>query len=203
MSVKERFNKMMAELERLANAPENLKPRDIAISISRMTGIGYRDLNTVFSYLADTSLLDYIRERQIMAAYKTIISIPMFDVQMAISVSGFDNQSSFGKKFKEVFGLTPKEAHQKKDESLLAEQLTWDVVSNGINLFDKKTVCAPKPKTRFGIDEKQYKVLQEALDLEALYEFDEQRSEVAFSIFRNDHVPMKSAFDFVDSMIST
>jgi ATP-dependent helicase/nuclease subunit B len=39
------------------------------------------------------------------------------NVENAIEISGLDNQSSFGKKFKEVFGMTPQEAFAKKDQT--------------------------------------------------------------------------------------
>lgn len=92
-----------------------------------------------------------------MVSCKTIISIPFLGVQMAVLVSGLDNQSFYGKMFKEGFSFTPKEVHKYRESSLLAEQLTWNMISNGINLFDKKAICDVISKTRFGIDEKKYK----------------------------------------------
>ena len=202
MNVKERFNKLLSDIEIMAHLPEDLKPRDIGSKMSANSGIGYRDLNTIFTYITGISLLDYIRERQIMAAYEVIISMPVFDVEVAISVSGLDNQSSFGKKFKERFGLTPKEAFKKKDESLLEEQLVWDIISDGNNLLEDEQPLITPQTVKFGISKEQYQLYQQASDLQALYEFDDNQSEIAYRLSQTYSVPLKKTFDFVDDYCS-
>lgn len=199
MTAKEKFTNLISKIEEMANKQDYLKPRDIGEKMAILMGVGYRDLNTVFTYLTEISLLDYIRERQIMAVYTTIISMPIFDIEVAISVSGYDNQSSFGKKFKERFGITPKEAFNEKDFSRIAEQITWDMISNGVNLLDEKAVISePKENFKFGLPASEYKLIQEAADLQALYEFDDTQSNVAFKISKEYNVPLKKAYDFVD-----
>ena len=197
MTAKEKFNSMSAKIEELAKSKDYLKPREIGMEIANHAVIGYRDLNTVFTYLTGISLLDYIRERQIMAAYKTIISMPIFDVEIAISVSGLDNQSSFGKRFKERFGITPKEAFNLKDESKLAEQITWDIISNGNNLFEAETKEQTYSPKKFGLPEEEYQRIQQAADLQLLFELDDIQSEVAFTIAKQEKADIKKVFGFV------
>lgn len=199
MTAKEKFTKLISKTEELVNQPHYQKPAEIKEKLSMYLGLGNRDLNTIFTFLTSYSLIEYIRERQIMAAYSTIISMPIFDIEVAISVSGYDNQSSFGKKFKERFGLTPKEAFNEKDFSRIAEQITWDIVSNGVKLLDdQRIIKESKGKTKFGIPSKDYKLIQEATDLQALFEFDDLQSNIAFNISKEWRVPLRKAYDFVD-----
>lgn len=198
MTVKEKFERLVSEIENLANSDEQLKPRDIGERMANISILGYRDLNTIFTYLTGTSLLDYIRERQIMAAYIKIINMPIFNVSVAISVSGLDNQSSFGKKFKERFGITPKEAFNEKDMSKFIQQLTWNSISNDEELFKTTTQQPKRHNNKFGFSNEEYQLLQQAEDLQLLYEFDDIQSEIAFKIAKEENVDIKRAFKFVD-----
>ena len=199
MKVKEKFEKLISEIEDLANRHEYLKPKNIGYKVASSSGIVFRDLNSIFTYLTGVSLNDYIKERQIMAAYTTIVSMPIFDIEVAISVSGYDNQSSLGKKFKERFGITPTEAFREKDFSRISEQITWDMISNGVNLFDNKIKASkPDQKERFGIPAKEYLLITEAANLQVLYEFDDTQSNIAYIIAKDYKVSLRQAFDFVD-----
>lgn len=197
MNVKGRFNNMTEQIEEIIENGYCLKARDVAKKIVASQFISFRDLNTIFQYLTGYSLLDYIRERQMMKAYSMLISIPMFDVEMAISVSGYDNQSSFSKKFKECYGVTPKEAFLGKDENKLKPATKWDMLS-AINAKAVESAVPKHEDVKFGVPKDKYLKLIEAADYQALYEFDDIKSEVAFKISEEINAPLKQAFDFVD-----
>lgn len=124
MKIVERFNSMINMIENAVFSEKSLKATEIKMETAQYCGLSLRDLNTVFTYLTDSSLLEYIKGRQIMAAYSVIISMKQFDIEKAIDISGYDNQSSFGKRFKEVFGMSPKSAFRKKDKTKLVGPLT-------------------------------------------------------------------------------
>jgi hypothetical protein len=97
MNAKEQFDKIIETIEILSNDLDGIKARDIAEHVSSMLGLGCRDVGAIFAFLTGYSLLDYIKERKLMAAYKMLISIPLLDIEGAITVSGYDNQRcSFG-----------------------------------------------------------------------------------------------------------
>ena len=150
MNVKERFNNMIEQIEKIISNGNCLKPRDVAKRIAASQVMSFRDLNTIFQYLTGHSLLDYIRERQLMESYSMLISIPVFDVEMAITVSGYDNQSSFSKKFKQYFGVTPKEAFLGKDETKLKPATKWDMLS-AINAKAVESAVPKHEDAKFGI----------------------------------------------------
>lgn len=197
MNVKERFDSMTEQIEKIITDGNCLKPRDVAEQIAASPVMNFRDLNTIFQYLTGHLLLDYIRERQLMEAYSMLISIPVFDVEMAITVSGYDNQSSFSKKFKQYFGVTPKEAFLGKDETKLKPVTKWDMLS-AVNAKVVESVVRKHESAKFGIPKDKYLKLIEAADYQALYEFDDIKSEVAFNISEEMNAPLKQAFEFVD-----
>ena len=107
-----------------------------------------------------------------MVANKTIISMPIFGFEVAVSVSGLDNQSPIGKQF--------------EDSSKLAEQITWDMISNGNNLLDAEIKNRKLSQKKFGLSKEEYQRIQQAYDLQKLFELDDNQSEVAFNIAKQD-----------------
>ena len=118
-----------------------------------------------------------------MGAHKTIISMPIFGFEVAVSVSGLDDQSPIGKQF--------------EDSSKLAEQITWDVVSNGNNLLDAEIKNRTLSQMKFGLSKEEYQRIQQAYELQKLFELDDNQSEVAFNIAKQEDADMKKVFAFV------
>lgn len=201
MNAKECYNNMIETIENLARLGKYEKTRDIAEQVVQKCGVGlgYRDMNTIFTYLTGDSIQNYIRERRLMVAYSHLISGKSFYVEDAIALSGYDNQSSFGKAFQECFNMSPKEAYAIKDKSLITPPKDWGVIS-GMDP-NVETECMTKmkePITKFGIDKAQYKMMLEAADMQALYEFDDSLSEIAYEIAVKYNTSIKNAFEFVD-----
>ena len=198
MTTKNRFEDLICRIELAVTTMEGQKPRDIVEAVVSDEGSGYRDINTIFTYLTGMSIMEYARERQLMSAYTFIINAKFFDIDRAVLLSGFDNQSSFGKRFKERFGMPPKEAFNRKDYSLITAPLGWDGVSSGQSVSPEPVSEKPSGDIKFGLPREQYDLIQEAADTQALFGMSDIRSEAAFEIAIQDKVPMTLAFSFVD-----
>lgn len=196
MNAQERFEQYIDEIEDMSEKSECFKSSSIACEIATSHGIGIRDLNAAFTFLTESSLINYIKERQMMAAYKAIISADKFDVEIGISITGYSDQSAFGKKFKERFGLTPKEAFEKKDFSKYIEKLTWNALAKDFDLFEHTTVEVKPVKMKFGISEEQYRLVNRAADLQVLYDLDDYQSEKAFELAQMLDLDIKETFEF-------
>ena len=197
MNAQERFECYTSEIEKMAEKSECLKPNDIAEELISSHGIGIRDINAVFTFLTESSLIYYIRERQMMAAYKAIISSEKFNAEVGISITGYSDQSAFGKAFKQRFGITPKEAFEKKDLSKYIEKLTWDALAKDAVLFEHTEIKVKPVKMRFGISEEQYRIANYAADLQVLFDLDDYQSEKAFEFAGIMNLDMKLAFEFI------
>lgn len=197
MNAQKRFECYISEIEKMAEKSECLKPNDIAEELISSHGIGIRDINAVFTFLTESSLIYYIRERQMMAAYKAIISSEIFNAEIGISITGYSDQSAFGKAFKQRFGMTPKEAFEKKDLSKYIEKLTWDALAKDAVLFEHTEIKVKPVKMRFGISEEQYRIANYAADLQVLFDLDDYQSEKAFEFAGIMNLDMKLAFEFI------
>lgn len=199
MNLREKFESILTEIENKANDPYEVKAINIAECICQNLYINIRDFNAIFKFLTDMSPLDYIRERKMMAAYKTIIDGKEFDINLAVEISGYDNHSSFGKKFKETFNISPTEAFENKNHALYKAPLSWESIST-INYEKTSKAFIPK-ETRFGLERAQYNRIIEAADYQVLYNLNDTQSEVAFQIAENNKVSVKEAFMLVEEYL--
>ena len=194
MTTKEKFEKTISTIEE--NLDNCLRPREIAEIICSDNFISFRDMDAIFKYLIDYSLLEYIKERKMMYACRKLMD--GYSIEKAVDYSGYDNQSSFSKRFKEVFATSPKEAQKSADKSIIKPMVKWDDLSmdSGKETVFEGTEISETFK--FGLSLKQYKLISEAENLQALYEFNDVQSDVAFEIATKENVSLKTAFNFVE-----
>ena len=198
MLAKEKYNEMISFIEKEVCSEEITAAQEIARKVCQKIGLGGRDTNAIFSFLTGKPLLEYIKERKLMTAYKELIGGSCFDVNHALEIAGYDNQSSFGKKFKERFDMTPSEAYAKKIASLFVSPKTWESISEQ---EEEVTLSAEKAESVqnniFGLDEKQFSFISQALDCKAILNLNDSQAELAYQIALEKKVDIVTAFEFI------
>lgn len=220
MTVKDRYNKTIQEIEEQAADPYK-KPYEIAKGVARSNALILRDLDAVFKYMTGSTLHGYIRERKMMTSYMELIQAETQNIEQALAIAGYSDQQGYSKAFKARFGMPPGEAYTKKDHALYTAPLTWDAISDeSASSFPAKEENASVPEseqlgvpdlpaeeenaavpesTRFGIPEAQLIKAAEAMELEAFYGFTPLISQYAFDLADRIGRPLKDTFRFVDS----
>ena len=201
MNAKEKIEKIIFDIEELATN-DCIKASEISEIVAANLFMGYRELNDVFKFFTDRSLNEYIKERKMMAAYELLIEQDDFNINQCIEISGLDNQSSFGKKFKEVFGVSPYDAFTAKDQSKCLPPLSWNSI---FEIHSKKNESMSEEKSEqefFGVTSAQYKKILEAQEYQALYDFNDSQSLAAFKIAESENAPLKKAFALVDDYLN-
>lgn len=143
MTVKERYNRWISLIEEYAKDP-HMSYADIATLIAHETAIDQRDLTTIMKFLADTTLLDYIKTRKMMAAYQSLANAEASDpIDYAVAISGKGTHSYFDTAFKSMFKTQPLKVRGTKDFSMLKPPLTWEILSfyteENANIADVET----------------------------------------------------------------
>lgn len=214
MTAKEKFEMTIGLIEEMVLSAFREPASEIAELASKKNGVPTRDLATVFSFLTGVSLVSYIKERKMMAAYKELITQKKFCVEKAVELSGYDTQSSFTKAFTRRFGIPPKDAHKQKDSDKLCPQLSWKALSEEYNqepehtenLTINKTESVMKKLLSIAVANFTESFLEtyERLDsLVALYNFTEDQAIVAYEIAEKQHVDIADAFEYVDDYCSS
>ncbi len=202
MNAREKFEKIITDVELYIGESYREKEIDIAKMIAKDMLMGIRELSEVFKFLTGDSLIYYIKGRKMMTAYRSLICNNKLNIEMAIDISGLGNHSSFATKFKAIFGMTPTEAFEKKDKSKIVEPLSWSAISssNLDSLVDKST-DEEGSNMIFGIKAEQYNKIVEAQEYQALYDLSAFQSEIAFKIAKKDDVTLKESFELVYNYI--
>ena len=198
MNAKEKYDSVINMIEEQVSEAESLKQIDIATSVTKNIDIALRDLASVFLFFTDSSLISYIRDRQLMAAYENIINSEELRISDAISFTGYSDQPTFTKAFRKLFDMTPKEAWTLKDDSIIQPPLFWDNISASENKRDKAEEDDMKIVEIFGMKPEKFAALTEALTLKSIYSFNQQQCEMAIDLARRFKTPLKEAFSFVE-----
>lgn len=199
MTAKDKYNGIIKEIEERIESQLGERPGEIAERFAQQQGCSLRDLSATFTFLTGQPLIGYIRQRQMMAAYRCILGSHSYDSNEAISFTSCAEESAFIKSFKQCFHITPKQVFRDKNPELLHPAMTWAVISeeetNRGSTEEVKTVNAD---TLFGIEKDKVAKIAEALDCQAVYGFNQAQSEAAFQLAERIGAPMKDCFEFVD-----
>ena len=69
MNAKERYNRIILDIEEKAQDPF-VSSSDLAMAVAADNFMSLREINTVTKFLFDDLLLNYLRQRKMMAAYR-------------------------------------------------------------------------------------------------------------------------------------
>lgn len=212
MNLEEKFTLLIRKVEECATKEEEpILSQDIPLLIGQSFGLSIRDIATVFKFMTDRSLLDYIKDRKMMAALKYLLdnrkdylenkqhSICM---DKAVTISGYDNQSSFTKKFSSAFNVGPVVAIKKNQTDLLSGPLTWGQI---IEIQSEKTkgqeIETVKTNTLFGIDKEILQRLRHVLDLQGIYDFSDRMCDIICQYAEKHSIDLEKAFKYFDEMM--
>lgn len=199
MNTREKYNRVIEQIEADIQTEQEVKVEKICETAAQISNCSVSELSTVFTYLMGCSLKEYIRRRQLAQAYASIIGNAQFDVTQARRILGYTEQSSFNRLFKQSFGMTPRQAYDRKDKSLIQPPITWESLSmiDDEGDFDQDEV-GNVTETKFGVSVATYERIMEANALETQYQFNAIQSDAAFYLSQKYGYPLKKSFEFVD-----
>lgn len=204
MNTREKYNSDIEKIEKLIqNADMYTKPRDIALNLVNGVVADFDILDSVFNYLVGTTLIKYITERRIMAAYKYIAETgPRYNQDRALELSGYGDYPAMSKPFRQFFQLSPHKVAEKRDMSLYKMPATWENLSAGIDEQRVEDIYTYQPQeTIFGISKEIYERIKEAEALTKLYEFDNFQSDLACWLADKYGLKLKTSFEYIDDFV--
>ena len=197
MNASEKFNSMIDYIEELVQK-EELSTSEIGRLISQSSGRSVRDMSTIFAYLTDLPLSEYIVRRRLSAAYRLLANDKKSIVQV-IGIAGYSDQAAFSKAFKREFGLTPKAAKMKGDMSPMSGRITWEELS-GNSAGKSKTEEIQDAVQIFGVPEVSFEKIEKVMDLESFYGFSRMLSKYAFELSEKTGHTLDECFRYAESL---
>ena len=204
MSAKERYNDIINFIEDEVSKGIPEAARDISLRTVQKKGCGMSEalISSVIEFMSNEPIIPYIKSRQLAHAYKHLIDDTSDGIIGAVAFTKLNDQSAFTKAFKRQFNITPGEAQIKRDGSLFVPPQTWEYVSKNHDATNQHADDGEgntvKEEIKFGVLQKQLEKAAEAVNLQAMYAFNDTQSEAAFMLAENYNAAMRDAFEFID-----
>ena len=160
-------------------------------------GANQRDFNAIFSFITGRLPLDYIKHRRMMRAYETLINQEVYNAEEVILIAGYDNQNSFGKKFKSVFNISAKQAWQKKDKSKIEKPMFWEEIEEVTVERSPLENMNQTWNDVLGFDMKNYDRFVEFQNYCSAYGVRKEQGEAAYTIAGKYDLEIPTAFEYI------
>ena len=203
MNTKIRYDEIIQFIENAVNEGVGDKAGDIAEKLlkEKAQGISWRDMSAVIGFMTGDSLIPYIRSRQMTKAYKALVEDGK-KIEIVIDYTGLSDQPTFIKAFRKQFDMSPTEAIRTNDLSLITLPQTWSVISEDDHksrIYESDEDNEPMNEVlKFGISQTKLNLIREAMELQVVYGFNDEQSEMAFYVSEKYDISLRKAFDFID-----
>ena len=193
MTLQEKFDGIIDCIERLVYAGES----DIPQALARESGFNLRLLGDAFQFIADMTLIKYIRQRRLVRALSNRIEFDL-PVEEVVSDAGFSDAAAFSKACKNEFDLTPIQI----TEDVLKKYvpLSFAMVASGrhVDQMENDTLIATKNDTICGVSAQQFAEIKQVLELGAIYGLSDEEAEFVYRLATDRKLTLAKAAEFYD-----
>lgn len=193
MTLQEKFDSIIDCIERLVYAGES----DIPQALARESGFNLRLLGDAFQFIADMTLIKYIRQRRLVRALSNRIEFNL-PVEEVVSEAGFSDAAAFSKACKNEFDLTPIQI----TEDVLKKYvpLSFAMVASGrdVDQMENDTLIATKNDTICGVSAQQFAEIKQVLELGAIYGLSDEEAEFVYRLATDRKLTLAKAAEFYD-----
>ena len=193
MTLQEKFDSIIDCIERLVYAGES----DIPQALARESGFNLRLLGDAFQFIADMTLIKYIRQRRLVRALSNRIEFDL-PVEEVVSDAGFSDAAAFSKACKTEFDLTPIQI----TEDILKKYtpLSFAMVASGrdVDQMENDTLIGTKNDTICGVSAQQFAEIKQVLELGAIYGLSDEEAEFVYRLATDRKLTLAKAAEFYD-----
>lgn len=192
MTLQEKFDSIIDCIERLVYAGES----DIPQALARESGFNLRLLGDAFQFIADMTLIKYIRQRRLVRALSNRIEFDL-PVEEVVSDAGFSDAAAFSKACKNEFDLTPIQITE--DVLKKYAPLSFAMVASGrdVDQMENDTLTVPN-NTKLGVSSEQFADIKRVLEISAIYGFDDDDAEFVYHMATEFSISIEEAAEFCE-----
>lgn len=144
MNVAERMNAAVAYLEQhITQEPDYQK-------LAQLAGCSTYNFQRMFSFIADLSVIEYIRRRRLTLAALDLQQSKIKVIDLALKY-GYDSPISFARAFQAFHGVTPSEARKPNVSLRMFPPITFQITIQGVGEMNYRIVRTESFKL-FGIE---------------------------------------------------
>ena len=192
MTVQEKFDGIIDCIEHLVDIGES----DIPQMLSRETGMNLRLIGDAFQFITNMTLVKYIRQRRLIYALTNKLQKNL-SVEDIAAATLFSDAAAFTKACKNEFSLTPGQITEEVIEQY--PPLYFSRVISGSNTAqtENDTLTIPT-NTIQGVSSEQFADIKRALEISAIYGFDDDDAEFVYRLATEFNMSVETAAEFYE-----
>jgi len=140
MTPEETYNNIIEIIENVAlnrskdyfeESPDPAELAKKAFESSNFYETNAKVINGIFKFMTSGSTFSqYLDRRIMMHAYSVLLEQERYNASELINIIGVSSEAALYKKFKKTFNLSPREAFETRDYTLLEDPAFWDTLSS-------------------------------------------------------------------------
>lgn len=193
MTFQEKFDCIIDCIEKLVYAGESDIPQELA----KKTGLNMRLLGDAFQFIADMTLIKYIRQRRLIRALSDRIEFG-FSVEEVVSRAGFSDAAAFSKACKNEFNLTPVQITEDVLRKYTPLYFSIVATDRDVDQMERDTLTTTKNENICGVSAQQFAEIKQVLELGAIYGLSDEEAEFVYRLATERKLPLEKAAEFYD-----
>ena len=193
MTLQEKFDGIIDCVERLVYVGES----DIPQALARESGFNLRLLGDAFQFIADMTLVKYIRQRRLVRALSNRIEFNL-SVEEVVSEAGFSDAAAFSKACKNEFDLTPIQITEDVLKKYTPLSFSMVASDRDVDKMENDTLIATKNDTICGVSAQQFAEIKQVLELGAIYGLSDEEAEFVYRLATDRKLTLAKAAEFYD-----
>lgn len=197
MNFKEKYDNIIDYIEKNIK----LSKKEIIKGVVNEFAMGNKMLLiNAFQFIADISMSEYIKRRQLLYILKYKISHKC-SIEQAAFDYGYSNAQNYIRDFKSCFGVTPK---QMTDKALKNEKpLYIETIVMRKDVDDELTNTLKKDEKKvFGLTSSQLINIRKAMEFQALFGWTDEEADFAYQLSERINLDLEDVYYFIDDYLS-
>lgn len=198
MNFQEKYDGLIQTIEQMIAA--NRPKAEIINRLCNENHCSKGELASSFRFITNMTLNDYFSYRQsvFQMNHKLQTGCSLESLAAKFDIS---DASALSKRIKKILKKSPTEITPEYLSTQIP--LTFDslVCQEAFSMNDN-LVSNNNSSTHFGVSDKHFKQIQEAIELRSVYNFSDEEAEFAYDLSHKHHTSLESSFEFLDSVRS-
>lgn len=194
MDLQKKYDAIIDHIEQLVGAGVE----DIPQELVRKTGLNSRLLADAFLFIADMTLIKYIRQRRLVHALLDRLENNL-SVEEVAANTVFCDTSAFSKACKSVFNLSPGQITKELLEQYPPLHFSVVISDGYMKPMEKNSLTTQEDHIAM-VSSEQFAEIKDVLEISALYGFDDDEAEWVYRMSKNFDMSIEAAAELCEEV---
>lgn len=197
MNFKEKYDNIIDYIEKNIK----LSKKEIIKGVVNEFAMGNKMLLiNAFQFIADISMSEYIKRRQLLYILEYKINHKC-SIEQAAFDYGYSNAQNYIRDFKSSFGVTPKQMTDKAIKNEKPLYIETIVMRKDVE-YELTNILKKDEKKVFGLPSSQLSNIRKAMEFQALFGWTDEEADFAYQLSERINLDLEDVYYFIDDYLS-